>query len=124
MNDVTRILEAACEGDPKAGAELLPLVYSELRRLAAVKMANQGPGQTLQATSCPGEHFGIFQGMPGNVEGSGLCHALGHQLLPTTAKPDHNYSFMGNLAGELYQVVQGFEARGASVWLTHLCHYG
>jgi len=57
MNDVTRILEAACEGDPKAGAELLPLVYSELRRLAAVKMANQGPGQTLQATALVHEAY-------------------------------------------------------------------
>jgi len=51
MNDITRILEAAQQGDPKAAEELLPLVYNELRRLAAYKMANEPPGQTLQATA-------------------------------------------------------------------------
>lgn len=51
MSDVTRILEAAQEGDPKAAEELLPLVYDELRRLAAQRMALQPPGQTLQATA-------------------------------------------------------------------------
>ena len=51
MSDVTRILEAAQHGDPKAADELLPLVYDELRRLAAHKMAQLPPGQTLQATA-------------------------------------------------------------------------
>jgi RNA polymerase sigma factor (TIGR02999 family) len=51
MNQVTRILESIEGGDPKAAEELLPLVYEELRRLAAVKMANEAPGQTLQATA-------------------------------------------------------------------------
>ena len=51
MNDITRILEAAQQGDPKAADELLPLVYEELRRLAAHKMANEAPGQTLQPTA-------------------------------------------------------------------------
>jgi hypothetical protein len=48
MNDVTRILNAIQNGDPKADAELLPLVYGELRRLAAYKMASETPGHTLQ----------------------------------------------------------------------------
>jgi DNA-directed RNA polymerase specialized sigma24 family protein len=48
MSDVTRILNAVEQGDPKAAEELLPLVYDELRRLAAAKMANEKPGQTLQ----------------------------------------------------------------------------
>ena len=43
MGDVTRILEAAQQGDPKAAEELLPLVYDELRRLAAAKMAKEAP---------------------------------------------------------------------------------
>jgi len=51
VSDVTRILEAAQAGDPKAAEELLPLVYDELRKLAAAKMANEAAGQTLQATA-------------------------------------------------------------------------
>src|SRR5262245_2163947 len=50
MSEVTRILEAAQQGDPKAAEELLPLVYDELRKLAAHKMAGQAPGQTLPPT--------------------------------------------------------------------------
>jgi RNA polymerase sigma factor (TIGR02999 family) len=51
MNDVTHLLEAVGQGDPKAAEELLPLVYEELRRLAAARMAQESPGQTLQATA-------------------------------------------------------------------------
>jgi RNA polymerase sigma factor (TIGR02999 family) len=51
MSDVTQILGAMQQGDPKASEELLPLVYQELRRLAAHKMANESPGQTLQPTA-------------------------------------------------------------------------
>jgi RNA polymerase sigma factor (TIGR02999 family) len=51
MSDITRILEAAQQGDPKAAEELLPLVYEELRRLAAHRMANEAAGQTLQPTA-------------------------------------------------------------------------
>src|SRR5437667_6280351 len=51
MSDVTRILEAAQQGDPTAADQLLPLVYEELRRLAAHRMANEAPGQTLQPTA-------------------------------------------------------------------------
>ncbi len=51
MSDVTRVLHALDEGDPKAAEELLPLVYEELRRLATHKMYNEVPGQTLQPTA-------------------------------------------------------------------------
>lgn len=51
MSDVTLLLDRAEQGDPGAAAELLPLVYDELRRLAAAKLAQQAPGQTLQATA-------------------------------------------------------------------------
>ena len=50
MTDVTRILSAIEQGDPSAAEQLLPLIYHELRKLAAQKMANEAPGQTL---SCP-----------------------------------------------------------------------
>jgi RNA polymerase sigma factor (TIGR02999 family) len=51
MSDVTRILARAEQGDPKAAAELLPLVYDELRRIAAHKMAGEAAGHTLQPTA-------------------------------------------------------------------------
>ncbi len=51
VSDVTLILDAVHQGDPKAAAELLPLVYHELRRLAAWHLAHERPGQTLQATA-------------------------------------------------------------------------
>ena len=51
MNDVTRILQSMEQGNPQAAEELLPLVYDELRKLAAAKMAKEAPGQTLQATA-------------------------------------------------------------------------
>lgn len=51
MNEVTHILDRVQQGDPKAAEELLPLVYDELRRLAAQKMAYEAPGQTLQPTA-------------------------------------------------------------------------
>ena len=51
MSDITRILNAAEQGDPTAAEELLPLVYNELRRLAAHRMAGEAPGQRLQPTA-------------------------------------------------------------------------
>ena len=51
MSDVTRILSAIEQGDPSAAEELLPLLYDELRKLAATKMSQEKPGQTLQATA-------------------------------------------------------------------------
>jgi DNA-directed RNA polymerase specialized sigma24 family protein len=51
MSDVTHILEAIGQGDPRAAEQLLPLVYDELRRLAARKLAHERPGQTLDATA-------------------------------------------------------------------------
>lgn len=51
MSEVTRILDAAYKGNESAADQLLPLVYAELRRLAAHKMANEAPGHTLQPTA-------------------------------------------------------------------------
>jgi RNA polymerase sigma factor (TIGR02999 family) len=55
--EVTRLLQAIDGGDPHAAAELLPLVYDELRRLAAQKLASEPPGQTLQATALVHEAY-------------------------------------------------------------------
>lgn len=57
MPDVTRLVEAAAAGDPKAAADLLPLVYNELRKLAASRIANERPGQTLQPTALVHEAY-------------------------------------------------------------------
>jgi RNA polymerase sigma factor (TIGR02999 family) len=57
MNEVTCLLEAIGHGDPKAAGQLLPLVYDELRQLAARKLAREPPGQTLQATALVHEAY-------------------------------------------------------------------
>ena len=57
MTDVTRILSAIEQGDPSASEQLLPLVYDELRRLAAHRLADESPGQTLQATALVHEAY-------------------------------------------------------------------
>jgi len=57
MSDVTRLLDAAAAGDRRAAADLLPLVYDELRKLAAVRMAAESPDQTLQPTALVHEAY-------------------------------------------------------------------
>ncbi len=57
MTEVTRILAAVEEGDPRAAEQLLPLVYDELRRLAAQKLGRESPGQTIQATALVHEAY-------------------------------------------------------------------
>src|SRR5262245_57521959 len=57
MSDVTRILSAIERGDPRAADQLLPLVYDELRQLAARRLAREEPGQTLQATALVHEAY-------------------------------------------------------------------
>jgi RNA polymerase sigma factor (TIGR02999 family) len=57
MDDVTHILKALDQGDPHAAGQLLPLVYEELRRLAARKLTSEAPGQTLQATALVHEAY-------------------------------------------------------------------
>ena len=70
MPDVTRLLDAAAAGDPRAAADLLPLVYDELRKLAAARLAGERPGQTLDATA--------------------LVHEAYLRLVPTTPQPGFN----------------------------------
>ena len=65
MSEVTRILATAKPGDPHAAEQLLPLVYDELRRLAADRLAHETPGQTLQATALVHEaYLRLVQGAP------------------------------------------------------------
>jgi RNA polymerase sigma factor (TIGR02999 family) len=73
---VTRVLERAQKGDPNAAAELLPLVYDELRRLAAAKMALERPDQTLQPTALVHEAWLRLVGNE-NQEWNGRAHFFG-----------------------------------------------
>src|SRR5947209_8413352 len=57
MNDVTQLLDRIEQGDPQAAAQLLPLVYDELRQLAAAQLAGEKPGQTLEATALVHEAY-------------------------------------------------------------------
>jgi RNA polymerase sigma factor (sigma-70 family) len=68
MSDVTRILAQINSGDPAAATQLLPLVYDELRRLAAAKLAQEKPGQTLQATALVHEAYLRLVAEPGDRE--------------------------------------------------------
>ncbi|HOK77870.1 MAG TPA: sigma-70 family RNA polymerase sigma factor [Verrucomicrobiota bacterium] len=76
MSEVTRILDRIEQGDAHAAEELLPLVYEELRRLAAARMASEPPGQTLQATALVHEAWLRLTGSP-EVEWNGRAHFFG-----------------------------------------------
>src|SRR5262249_45752457 len=74
MNEVTRILAAIEQGDPQAAEQLLPLVYEELRALAARRLAREGPGQTLQATALVHEAYLRVVGSGRDRGGDGRGH--------------------------------------------------
>jgi RNA polymerase sigma factor (TIGR02999 family) len=74
MSEVTHILSAIERGDPHAAAQLLPLVYEELRKLAAQKLAGEKPGQTLQATALVHEAYLRLVG----ADQVGHWHGRGH----------------------------------------------
>ena len=76
MSNVTRILDAIEKGDPKATDELLPLVYQELRKLAAHKMAKEAPGQTLQPTALVHEAYLRLVGIE-DQKWAGRAHFFG-----------------------------------------------
>jgi RNA polymerase sigma factor (TIGR02999 family) len=74
MTDVTRILSAIEQGDARAAEQLLPLVYDELRKLAAEKMAAEKPGQTLEATALVHEAYLRLVGIGGGPHFNGRGH--------------------------------------------------
>ena len=77
MNDVTRILSAIEGGDPTAAEQLLPLVYRELRRLAARKLARESPGQMIQATDLVHEAYLRLVGGDHGEGWNGRAHFFG-----------------------------------------------
>src|SRR5262245_9781766 len=79
MNDVTRVLSAIEQGDPHAAEQLLPLVYDELRKLAAQRLAQEKPGQTLQTTALVHEAYLRLVASPGREgEESVRWNSRGH----------------------------------------------
>ena len=72
MSDVTRILSQIDSGDPRAAEQLLPLVYDELRKLAAARLAQEKPGQTLQATGLVHEAYLRLVKPEGGFQQSGI----------------------------------------------------
>src|SRR5687768_18588224 len=74
MTAVTQLLDAAAAGDPKAAGELLPLVYDELRELAAARLAAEKPGQTLQATALVHEAYVRLVGSDAATRWNGRGH--------------------------------------------------
>jgi RNA polymerase sigma factor (TIGR02999 family) len=74
VSDITRILEAAHQGDSKAADEMLPLVYEELRRLAAHRMANEAAGHTLQPTALVHEAWLRLVGNDGQAQFQNRAH--------------------------------------------------
>ena len=83
MNDVMHILSAIERGDPKAAEQLLPLVYDELRRLAAQRLAQEKPGQTLQPTALVHEAYLrlIGSGTPAHWDGCGHFFAAAAEAM-------------------------------------------
>src|SRR5581483_11917116 len=80
--DVTRLLDAAAAGDPAAAAELLPLVYDELRKLAAARLAAERPGQTLQPTALVHEaYLRLVGGEPRDWNGRGHFFAAAAEAM-------------------------------------------
>src|SRR5262245_11448345 len=79
MSDVTRILSAIEAGEPHAAEELLPLVYDELRKLAAQRLAQEKPGQTLQATALVHEAYV-------RLVGNQAQDTSGHPLAPAAGE--------------------------------------
>jgi RNA polymerase sigma factor (TIGR02999 family) len=83
MNEVTRILSAIEQGEPQAAEQLLPLVYDELRRLAKQRLAQEKPGQTLQATALVHEAFLrlVDQDVPQHWNGRGHFFAAAGEAM-------------------------------------------
>ena len=80
MSDATRLLNAATAGDRRAAADLLPLVYDELRKLATARMAAESPGQTLQPTALVHEaYLRLVGGFGGQARGGELPQLVVHE---------------------------------------------
>ena len=104
MNDVTQILSQIESGDPGAAEQLLPLVYNDLRRLAQAKLANEKPGQTLQATALVHEAYLRLVGDESEQAWDSRGHFFAaaaeamRRILIETARRKQRDKYGGNLA--------------------------
>jgi len=108
MSDVTAILQAAAGGDPRAADQLLPLVYDELRKLAAARLANEQPGQTLQATALVHEAYLRLLGSPNDGGTEGQSEGGKGQHLHQSVSP----SLPPSLSPSLPSTVPAYNSRG------------
>ena len=114
MSELTRILQAIDSGDAKAADELLPLVYGELRKLAAAKMANEAPGQTLQPTALVHEAWLRLAG-PDNPKFANRAHFFGaaaeamRRILIDKARRKHAARMAADASGSIFD---GLEIAG------------
>ena len=105
MSEVTRILSAIQQGDPHAAEQLLPLVYDELRKLAAAKLASEKPGQTLDATALVHEAY-LRLVAPGDQHWDGRRHFFAaaaeamRRILVESARRKHRLKRGGGRARE------------------------
>ena len=103
MNHVTRLLDAAAHGNSVAATELLPLVYGELRQLAAAKMAHEQPGHTLQPTALVHEAWVRLVGADGQAKFENRAHFFGaaaeamRRILVDNARRKHRLKHGGAL---------------------------
>jgi RNA polymerase sigma factor (TIGR02999 family) len=103
MSDVTFLLDAAQSGDPHAAAQLLPLVYDELRRLAAHQLAREAPGQTLDATALVHEAYLRLVGEGRGERWEGRKHFIAaaaqamRRILVDNARRKHTFKHGGGL---------------------------
>jgi hypothetical protein len=88
MSDVTRILSAIEEGDPSAAEQLLPLVYDELRKLAANQLAKEKPGQTLEVTAAA-EAIKSFERRPAEP----ASRLASHRVRVTPSPGSHRFIY-------------------------------
>jgi RNA polymerase sigma factor (TIGR02999 family) len=126
MNDVTRILSAIEQGDPAAAEQLLPLVYDELRKLAAQKLAHEQLGQTLQATDLVHEAYLRLVGDGGAASWDGRGHFFAaaaeamRRILVDNARRKQRLKHGGGLQRvELAEELLPFEGRDADILAMH-----
>lgn len=117
MKDVTRILSEIDRGEPQAAEELLPLVYDELRKLAAQRLAREAPGQTLQATALVHEAY-LRLVDPGG-EASRRWNSRGHFF---AAAAEAMRRILVNRARDRHRLKRGGGARRADLERVELAH--
>ncbi len=101
MTDVSTILERIGAGDPNAAAELLPLVYDELRKLAAARLAHERPGQTLDATGLVHEAYLRLVASPK----ASAADEQGPATQPRSPRFDHRGHFFGAAADAMRRIL-------------------